>query len=244
MRERHVAHPLDLLVQMLAARAKLSADDENAVRALPFTLKTVPRATYLMREGDAATSCSVLLRGFVYRHKMAASGARQIVSLHIPGEALDCQSLYLDWVDHNAQTLTQAEIAIIPMTALRGLIGERLVVAAAIIRHLLVEAAILREWVLNVGKRSARERLAHLLCEFALRLDRQGLSDGFGYELPMTQEQLGDALGLTGVHVNRSIRTLREEGLIEMRGRVISFPDTKRLREVADFSELYLHLND
>ncbi len=239
-----MAHPLDLMVQFLAARAELSGDDQDAVRALPFTLRTVPRASYLVREGDRVTHCNVLVQGFVYRHKVAASGARQIVSLHIPGEALDCQSLYLNYVDHNAQTLTQAEIATVPMAALRALVAERSAVAAAIIHSLLIEASVLREWVLNVGKRTARERLAHLFCEYALRLDRQGLSSGSDYELPMTQEQLGDALGLTGVHVNRSLRALREEGLIQTRGRIISFPDIRRLREVADFGELYLHLND
>lgn len=237
-----MTHPLDLLVRKLDANGDLSPEDREAVQALPVTRKTVPRATYLVREGERAAACCILVSGFAYRHKLAASGARQIVSLNIPGEALDFQSLYLDCVDHDVQTLTQADIAFVPMADLQALVAARPAVARAVIHCLLVEASIFREWILNIGKRSARERLAHLLCEYALRLDAQGLSTGGGYELQMTQEQMGDALGLTGVHVNRSIRALREEGLIEQQGRTIFFPDAARLREVADFSELYLHL--
>ena len=234
-------HPLDLLVRKLGAHGALSDEDREAILALPYTLRSVPPATYLMREGDVPVLCAVLVSGFAYRHKLASSGARQIVSLHIPGEALDFQSLYLNYVDHNAQTLTHAEVAMVPLKAWRELIAARPAVAHAVIFCLLVEASILREWVLNVGRRSARERLAHLLCEYAYRLDAQGLGDAGGYELRMTQEQIGDALGLTSVHVNRSIRTLEAEGLIQRQGRVVSFPDTERLRKEADFSELYLH---
>ena len=235
------AHPLSLLVRRLEVAGTLSDPDRAAICALPFTPRTVPPATYLTREGEPATSCAVLVSGFAYRHKLSYSGARQIVSLHIPGEALDFQSLTLAVVDHNVQTLTHAELAVVPMAAMRALVDNNRNIAHAVLHNLLVEASVLREWVLNVGRRSARERLAHLLCEYAFRLDAQGLSDGVGYELHMTQEQIGDALGLTSVHVNRSIRALEEEGLLLRKGRIVSFPDTKKLRQVADFSELYLH---
>ena len=234
-------NPLSLLVRILSTGARLSAEDEAALLALPHKRRTVPASTYLMREGEPATSCSVLVTGYAFRHKLAASGARQIVSIHIPGEALDFQGLHLDCVDHNVQTMTPADIAVIPMAAVRDLIAARPEVSRAVIRNLLVEASVSREWLLNVGRRNARERIAHLLCEFATRLDAQGLAGNGSYELPMTQEQIGDAVGLTSVHVNRSIRALEEEGLVKRQGRIVSFPDTSRLRHVADFSELYLH---
>lgn len=234
-------HPLDLLVHRLAVQGELQSDDRSAILDLPFTLRTVPPATFLIREGEKASSCPVLVAGYAFRHKVTLAGGRQIVSLHVPGEALDFQSLQLRYVDHNVQTLTHAQVATVPMTALRRLIEERPRVANAVVYNLLVEASILREWILNIGRRTARERLAHLLCEFACRIDAQGLAGTDGYELQMTQEQIGDALGLTAVHVNRSIRALEKDGLIERRGRVISFPDTQRLRAEADFSELYLH---
>lgn len=236
-----MAHPLDLLVRRLGDGEPLPADDVEALLALPYTRRVVPPATYLMREGEPVVTCSVLISGMAYRHKIAFSGARQIVSLHIAGEPLDFESLHLQYVDHNVQTLTHAELAVIPQSAVRELLVRRPTLATAVMRYLLVEASILREWILNIGRRPARERLAHLLCEYAYRLDAQGLSNGRGYELKMTQEQMGDALGLTSVHVNRSLRTLEGEGLIERRGRIVSFPNVKQLRKVADFSELYLH---
>lgn len=235
---------LDLLVRRLGANCPLSDEDRAAVLALPFTPKSLPPSTYISREGEPATTCAVLVTGFAYRHKLTYSGARQIVSLHIPGDALDFQSLTLGFVDHNVQTLTHAEVAVVRLSHWRELIAERPSIGRAVMHNLLVEASILREWLLNVGRRTARERLAHLLCEYAVRLDRQGLSERQGYELHMTQEQIGDALGLTSVHVNRSLRALEQEGLVKRQGRIVSFPDTVRLRKVADFSELYLHLPD
>jgi CRP-like cAMP-binding protein len=107
---------------------------------------------------------------------------------------------------------------------------------------ILVEASIFREWVLNLGRRDSRTRLAHLLCEFAIRLEAQGLADENGYELPMTQEQLADALGLTSVHVNRTIMALEAEGFIHRDRRRMRFPNWRRMRDVADFNQRYLHL--
>jgi CRP-like cAMP-binding protein len=107
---------------------------------------------------------------------------------------------------------------------------------------LLVDASIFREWILNVGRRDARTRLAHVLCEFSIRLEAQGLADENGYELPMTQEQLADVLGLTPVHVNRTIMALEAEGFIARDKRRLRFPDWRKMRDVADFNQRYLHL--
>jgi len=140
------------------------------------------------------------------------------------------------------QTLTHADVATIPRTALRELARSRSAIGNAIFVSTLVEGSISREWTLNIGRRDARSRLAHFLCEFAIRLDVVGLTPGQGYELPMSQEQLGDALGLTAVHVNRTIKSLEADGLITRNRRRISFPRWDALRELADFSSRYLHL--
>ncbi len=195
-----------------------------------------------MREGDPPHQCGILLGGFAYRQKLTGDGARQIVSLHIPGEPLDFQNLFLDEADHSVQTLTRADIAFVARSQFQDLIWSRPAIANAILMYILVEASIFREWVLNVTRRDARARLAHILCEVGIRLDAVGLAEQFGYELPMTQEQLADALGLTPVHVNRTLKALESEGLIERRKRHLSFPDWRRLREVADFNPRYLHL--
>jgi CRP-like cAMP-binding protein len=105
----------------------------------------------------------------------------------------------------------------------------------------LIDASIFREWVVNVGRRNSRARVAHLLCEFSLRMEAAGLASNHHYELPMTQEQLADAVGLTSVHVNRVLKQLGEEGLISRDRRSIVIEDWKRLRETGDFNERYLH---
>ncbi len=237
-----VVSPLALMVRKLEIHTPLQQDDRDALLALPHTLKTYEPSAYLVREGDAPKQCAVLLSGFAFRQKLTGSGMRQIVSMHIPGDAIDFQHLFLDVADHNVQTLTRADVATIPRKALRDLARSRAAVGNAIFVSTLVEGSISREWVLNIGRRNARSRLAHFLCEFAMRLDVLELAAGQPYELPMSQEQLGDALGLTAVHVNRTIKSLEADGLITRNRRRISFPRWDALRELADFSSRYLHL--
>ena len=234
--------PLALMVRKLEIHTPLQQGDSDALLTLPHTLKTYEPSAYLVREGDAPEQCAVLLSGFAFRQKLTSSGMRQIVSMHIPGDALDFQHLFLDVADHNVQTLTHADVATIPRTALRELARSRSAIGNAIFVSTLVEGSISREWTLNIGRRDARSRLAHFLCEFAIRLDVVGLTPGQGYELPMSQEQLGDALGLTAVHVNRTIKSLEADGLITRNRRRISFPRWDALRDLADFSTRYLHL--
>ena len=195
-----------------------------------------------MREADAPTSCGVIVSGFAYRQKLAGDGSRQIVALLIPGDALDFQSLFVDVADHNVQMLTRGEVALVSRSDLQNLARSRAAIGHAILVKILVEASISREWVLNVGRRDARSRLAHLLCELAVRLEAESLADEYRYELPMTQEQLADALGLTPVHVNRTLKALEAEGLIAREKRAVSFPDWRQMREAGDFNARYLHL--
>jgi CRP-like cAMP-binding protein len=200
---------------------------------LPHTVRTLEAATYTIREADPPEHCAILVSGFA---------SRQIVALHIPGDALDFQNLFLDVSDHSLQMLTRAEVALVRIHDLQVIARDRPGVGHAILVKILVEASIFREWVLNVGRRDARMRLAHLLCELGVRLDAEGLAENYGYELPMTQEQLADALGLTPVHVNRTLKALEAEGLIVRSKRSVSFPDWKGLRLVGDFNQRYLHL--
>jgi CRP-like cAMP-binding protein len=137
--------------------------------------------------------------------------------------------------------LTRGQVAEIPRERLEKLVLDNPNVGRAVMIFTLVEASIFREWVLNIGRRDARSRIAHLLCEFAYRMQAQGLSVGSVYELPMTQEQLADATGLTAVHVNRVLQGLQREGLIERERRIIRFPNWERMRDTADFNPRYLH---
>jgi CRP-like cAMP-binding protein len=233
--------PLASVVDRLARLSPLSEADREAVLALPHAVKTLAAATHLVRDGDHPESCTALLSGFAYRYKITGEGSRQILSIHIAGELLDLQNSFLAVADHSVQMLTEGEVAVIPRQALRDLALSQSGVGRALWIDSLIDSAIFREWVVNVGRRNSRARVAHLLCELCLRMRRAGLIDEPCYELPMSQEQLADAVGLTSVHVNRVLKQLAEEGLIRRDRRSIAIADWNRMKDAGDFNERYLH---
>lgn len=230
-------------IRRLELRSPLSEAGREAVRSLPYVYRTLEPAAYIVREGEPPTQCALLLSGFAYRHKVTGEGSRQILSVHMAGEFLDLQNSFLDVADHNVQALTRIDVAMIPVPALRNLVAEHRDVARAMWVDTLIDAAIFREWMVNVGRRDSISRVSHLLCEFALRLEETGLSSHYKYELPMTQEQLADATALTPVHVNRVLKELARLGLIVRQKRAVTIVDWDRLREIGDFSARYLHFN-
>ncbi len=232
---------MERVIRRLGRRVALNESDVAAVLALPFTRRVYDPASYLVREGETPVNCSVLLSGFAYRHKVTGDGSRQILSLHMPGEFLDLQNSLLAIADHNVQALTRCEAAIIPTSALRALADVHPRVARAMWIDTLIDAAVFREWMVNVGQRDATSRIAHLLCEFSLRLHAAGLAEERVYELPMTQEQIADSVGLTPVHVNRVLQTLGRTGLIARDKRAVTIVDWPALRDVGDFNSRYLH---
>jgi CRP-like cAMP-binding protein len=221
------------------------AADEEALLSLPHRVRKMERHGYVVRERDKTTHSCVMLSGFAIRHKIVASGARQIVAMHIKGDIVDLQNSFLGVADHSVQVLTESDVAFIPREAVRKLAVERPKVGMAMWHDTLVDGSIFREWIANVGRRDARARIAHLLCEFSLRLKVAGLGEQTDYELPMTQEQLADCVALTSVHVNRTLKALERESLIarsSSRGIVIG--DWKKLAEAGDFDSNYLHLRE
>jgi CRP-like cAMP-binding protein len=237
-------HPLKNLLRQLELYALLPDEDRRIVLDLPYRLRRLDAGSYLVREGDLPTHCCMLVDGYAYRQKVTGSGARQILAVCIPGDAVDLQNMFLDISDHSVQLLTQCTVADVPREALQELVLSRPAIGSAIIELSLVEASILREWVVNVGRRDARARIAHILCEFAVRLESRGLATGEGFELPMTQEQLADATGLTSVHVNRVLKSLEADGLISRKRRQIHYADWRSLQQAGDFSRRYLHISD
>jgi len=235
-------HPLADLLHELELRGTLPQEDRQLVLGLPFRLRKLDSGSYLLREGDLPAHCSVLVEGYAFRQKVTGDGSRQIIAMCIPGDAVDLQNMFMDMSDHAVQMLTRGVVADIPRDALQELVLTRPAIGGAIIQTSLVESSILREWVVNVGRRDAKERIAHILCEFAVRLEARGLASAEGFELPMTQEQLADATGLTPVHVNRVLKAIEADGLITRKRRNIHFVDWRMLQEVADFSRRYLHI--
>ncbi len=236
----------DALVPMLRKLQlwlSLDARDQAAVLALPHALRTLQANDLIVREDDAPTHCCLLLSGFAFRYKVAGNGGRQIFSIHMKGDVIDLHNSILRRADHSVQALTRVEVALIPVQAIRSLAAERPHIGQAMWYETLVDAAILREWTLNVGRRDARARTAHLLCEFALRLEVAGLGTRSHYELPVTQEQLADALALTSVHINRTFKALAEEGLVRRDKRSVHILDFGQLSRIGDFDGRYLHLD-
>jgi CRP-like cAMP-binding protein len=237
-------NPLELLIRKLKTHHELTADDHRALMALPMKFRNLEAQSYTMREGDKPERCAVLLSGYAVRHKLTGEGARQIVAIHIPGDAMDFQNMFLGESDHNVQMLTRGTVAEIPRPPLEELVLTNPNVGRAVLLFTLVESSIFREWTLNIGRRDARSRIAHLLCEFAYRMATQGLCPDGSYELPMTQEQLADATGLTSVHVNRVLQALQREGLIERDRRMVRFVSWEAIRDVGDFNPRYLHTRE
>lgn len=234
--------PLAPMLRKLELWARLTPGDKEALLALPHTLKTIEPTGYIVRDGDVATHSCLLRAGFVFRHKIVAEGARQIVSIHMAGDMVDLQNSLLGVADHNVQALTRCEVAFIPREAVREIAFARPAIGMAMWHDTLVEGSIFREWIANVGRRNARTRTAHLLCEFSLRLEAAGLGTQDEWELPMTQEQLGDCTGLTPVHINRTLKGLDRDGLITRSNRAVTVNDWKKLAQVGDFQSRYLHM--
>jgi CRP-like cAMP-binding protein len=236
---------LEPMLRKLAYWQKFDADDRAAILALPHTVRTLEAGNYIVREFDRAEQSCVMLSGFAIRHKIVAGGKRQIVSIHMKGEIVDLQNSLLGTADHSVQMLTAGKVATIPRREINLIAFNRPAVGKAMWTDTLVDGSIFREWIANVGRRDARTRIAHVLCEFALRLEVAGIGQQTHYELPMTQEQLADATGLTPVHVNRTMKGIEEEGLIERTSaRSVVIGDWKKLAEVGDFNSNYLHLRN
>ncbi len=237
-----VPEGIERVLRRLETRGPLDDADRAAVRALPFSARTLEPAGYLVREGEPPETCALLFSGFAFRHKVTGVGERQIMAVHMRGEFLDLQNSFLEVADHNVQALTRCEIASVPVTALRTLTFDRPRVGRAMWIETLIDAAIFREWIVNVGRRDSISRISHLLCEFALRLQAAGLAKEHRYEMPMTQEQIADCTGLTPVHVNRVLKELGRMGLIERDKRAVAIVQWERLQHIGDFNTRYLHL--
>ena len=231
------------LVRRMRITDALSDDDIAAIRALPITVKDYPAERPVVRDGQRATESCLVIEGFCIRSKTLSDGKRQILSIHIPGEIPDLMSLFLHVMDHDLSTLTPCRLGLINHEALRQLHRRKPNVAEMFWRDTLIDAAMFREWIVNVGQRPAPARLAHVMMELRERLRVIGRVDGSSFEMPMTQEEIGEALGITGVHANRVIRQLREEGIVDLhRGRATVLNEARFL-ELSDFDDRYLHLS-
>jgi CRP-like cAMP-binding protein len=236
--------PLTPMIRKLELWRKFSSEEESAVLDLPFELTDTTPSQYLVRDGDEVSHSCLLISGFAIRQKLARDGGRSINAVHMRGDVVDLQNSLLRRSDHSVQALTNSRFAKIPRASIIDLATRFPNIGLAMWYDTLVDASIFREWILNVSRRSAKSRIAHLLCEFGVRLEALGLGDRSNYEFPMTQEQIADATGITPVHVNRSLRSLQERGLIARTSRYVVVADWPQLKRAGEFDEAYLHLSE
>lgn len=236
-----MANPLSLRLQ---AFTRLSTADVQAIKAVSTigTRNVEPRRD-LIREGDRPRSVFLLLEGWACRYKQLPDGRRQIVSFFIPGDLCDLNIYILKEMDHTVGAISRIRVAEIGRDEFERVMDLSPRITQALFWNELVSIAVQREWTLNLGQRSAYERIAHLFVELFLRLQCVGLTRENGCDFPLTQNDVADATGLTPVHVNRTIQELRRDDLIELRGKRLTILDLDRLKAVSMFNDNYLHLH-
>lgn len=229
------------LVRRLRTTTGASHDDLRALQALPCTVRAYRENQTVLYDGDRPGECCIIVEGFCVRSKTIADGRRQILSIHIPGDLPDLQNLHLPSMDHDLVALSSCTLAFIAHSAIRELIRSRPSVGDIFWRDTLLDAAVFREWIVNVGQRPAHSRLAHIIVELRERLSMIGRVTGNTFPMPLTQEQIGEAMGVTSVHTNRILRQLRLEGVLEIHRGMVNILDEHKLQQLAQFDGRYLH---
>ncbi len=233
---------IEAFLRKLRVRDDVSPEEEAALRGVLGETRSVPAHRAVMRAWQPLHESTLLLKGWTARAKDLEGGERQITEINLPGDFVDLHSFTLKELDHDVVALTNCEFVTAPHEKL-----EELTIRFPHLTRLLwfstnLDAAIHREWMLSAGRRTALGRVAHLFCELLVRLEISGLVDGDSYDFPLTQVQLADCLGLTSVHVNRTLQQLRKDGLIELKDKCLRILDLAELKRVAEFDPSYLYL--
>jgi CRP-like cAMP-binding protein len=228
-------------IRKLCEHAPLSAKDIELLEKACVDQREIPAHEDLLREGDKPGPVFVVLNGWACRYKLLPEGTRQITSFLMPGDCCDLHASVLARMEHSIATLTPARVAMVPRTQMEELIFTRPAITRAFWWNQLVDEDTLRAWIVSIGRRDSIQRVAHLMCELYVRARNIGLTIGDRIELPLTQTVLGDALGLTPVHVNRILRKLRLSGAMNLGGGTLEVADIAVLAAVAGFDDNYLH---
>lgn len=214
-----------LLNELISSRQQEYAPDED-----------------ILIEGQKVGECHVLLSGIAARYKLLPDGERQIMAFLVPGDLCDAEVFILEEMDHSVGALTPTTCALIPAGTMKDLLREVSCVSEALWWGTMTDLAVLRERIVDIGRRDARERIAHLIYEMLVRYRVVGETNDGAMPWPITQDELADATGLSVLHVNRTLKQLRDDGLIEFNRRQLTVREPDRLREVARFNPNYLHL--
>jgi CRP-like cAMP-binding protein len=232
--------PAQLLFNRLRQLAYLSDNDAAVLSALPWSVGTVKRARDILSLGDRPTYVYVIREGWAARYSIRANGSRRITGFMIPGDFCGIHAVTDEPMEHAISALTDCEVARVQKHVIEQAVAAAPAIGKALWRAKLMDEAVLRIWLLN--SQDAAQALAHLLCELHARVGAIGESRDGWFEAPLTQEHVGDALGFTSVHINRMVRRLRVEGLVEFSHGKVIIPDVSALRKFCSFSAAYLHL--
>ena len=236
------SRPNDILIQRLELVAHLDDQDREVIQCLRFETKVLDQGIDIVRAGDVLDRCCLVMQGSTARYHLVPDGDRQIVAFHVAGDIPDLQSLHIKKMDHSLATIAPSEIAFVSHEQVWASCIARPSVAAALWLETLIDAAIYREWIVGLGQYSALQRTARLLCELVYRMDVMQLGTDGVYGLKLTQFQLGEALGLTVVSVNRSLQSLRAEKAISWSREKLHVYNWERLRRIGIFDPGYLHI--
>ena len=232
-------HPL---LTRLERSLQLTEAECCAIRHVHIQPATVPADKMIVREGDQPSRCILVADGVACTSKLAGDGRRQIMALHIAGDMPDLHSLHLTALDSDIWAISNCHLALMPHRDVKRLCHEHPRLADELWRFTLVDASIYREWMVNLSQRQAGSRMAHLFCEVMLRSEAAGLAQDRTCPFPVTQADLGEMLGLSIVHINRTVQALREQNLISVGHGSLTIHDWDALVELADFRPDYLHL--
>lgn len=245
--EGRQATRIEMAVEIMAAklesygRSVSKAERAELARSVTQVVEFRPGQD-IVREHEFRAQANVLLTGWTSRYIDLNDGRRQILALHIPGDFIDLHSYQLELMDHSVRALTPCQVAVIPHERLDRITEQYPHLTRQLWLHTLVDAAIMRQWMLGLGRRSALENTAHLLCELFRRLQAVGLSEGQSFPLPVNQIELSEALGISPVHANRTLQELRTQGLVRLAAQRAEILDLGRLEALAEFDPDYLHL--
>jgi CRP-like cAMP-binding protein len=232
---------VNILTQKLENFGRLNDEDRDFLDEIVKVVRRVPARTDIISEGDAPSDVHLILKGFACRNKVTPEGDRQIVAYMVPGDFCDLHVAVLGQMDHSTSTLSDCEVVDIPLRVVETM-AARPQLVRALWWATLVDEGTLREWLVNLGTREAKQKVAHVFCELLFRLRSVGLAPGNEYQLPITQRDLADTVGLSHVHLNRALQSLRAEGLIGFESKWLTIRDLRRLAEISNFNPNYLHL--
>ena len=229
-------------IKKLEHGSDLTDDDRVHVQRATAHPVPVAKGQTLIHEGDVPKNVHVILEGFACRYKHLDNGKRQITAYLVPGDLCDLHVNILREMDHCIGTLTPCKVARVPPETIEWLMSSSPRITRALWWATLIDVSTCRAWMTSMGQQTAERRLGHLVCELFARLGAVGLVGDNGFDLPFTQQDFAEALGISSVHVNRSLKTLRKEGLIEWRGARLRIANIGRLEDFSDFTPNYLHL--